>query len=234
MKLKELLLRRTMPIVINSYNQRFYLKNMINKLLSFNFKNIYIIDNNSNSLALINYYQELASNPFVTVIYYGANLGPRSFHLNGYSDIFGNLPHIYSDPDLDFDFMSDCYLEYLLNLSHKYKICKVGSALEIPDETIGKKDLKLKINGKEYSVKEWESQFWINEIEKDIYLAPIDTTFHLFNPQYYQSGEPYVTGIRVGAVGFVAKHLPWYESNNSEEIEEMLIYKKTQTGWNNY
>jgi hypothetical protein len=188
----------------------------------------------SSSDSLIEYYRELSKNQFVTVIYYGKNRGPRSFHLDGFSEIFGNIPHIYSDPDLDFEALSDDYIGELLSLSHKYKICKVGSALEVPNTDVQKKGLELNINGKKYSVSEWESQFWINQIEKDIYFAPIDTTIHLFNPQYYKLGDPYITGIRVAKTGFIAKHLPWYHSNSFEENQDMSIYKNTQTGWNNY
>lgn len=234
MNLKELFLRKTIPVIINSYNQKYYLKNIIEKLLSFEFKNIYVLDNLSNSESLIDYYKELKGNKYVTVVYYGKNLGPRSFHLDGYSEIFGKIPHIYSDPDLDFDNLSNDYVGDLLDLSHKYKICKVGSALEVPIESLQKKNIELKINGAKYSISEWESQFWTHQIEPNIYFAPIDTTIHLFNPQYYKLGDPYITGIRVAKIGFIAKHLPWYESDVFEENEDMLMYKRTQTGWNNY
>ena len=234
MELKELFLRKTIPVIINSFNQKYYLQNLVEKFLSFGFKNIYILDNSSTSPQLIDYYQDISKNKFITIIYYGVNRGPRSFHLDGYSELFGNIPHIYTDPDLDFDFLADDYVGFLLNISHKYKICKVGSALEIPDDKLVKPNLKLKMNEKNYSVKEWESQFWTNEIEKDIYFAPIDTTLHLFNPQYFKLGESYITGLRIAIKGFIAKHSPWYESSNLEENEDMLIYKKTQNGWNNY
>lgn len=68
MNLKELFLRKTIPVIINSYNQKYYLKNIIEKLLSFEFKNIYVLDNLSNSESLIDYYKELKGNQYVTVI----------------------------------------------------------------------------------------------------------------------------------------------------------------------
>lgn len=234
MQLKEVILRKTIPVIINSFNQEFYLRNIIDKFQSFGFENIYVLDNQSTSPKLINYYGKLSQNSNVTVIFYGANLGPRYFHLNGLTDVIGDLPHLYTDPDLDFELIAENYVSYLLELSRKYKICKVGSALEIPNDDLIKSNLILNINGKKYSIKEWESQFWINQIEKNIYFAPIDTTIHLFNPQYYNKGDSYITGLRVAKVGFIAKHLPWYHSINVEENLDMSIYKKTQDGWNNY
>jgi hypothetical protein len=234
MELKEIFLRKTIPVVINSFNQKFYLNNLVEKFLSFGFKNIFILDNLSTNENLLDYYRDISTNQFVTIVYYGANRGPRSFHLNGFCDVIGNLPHIYTDPDLDFEFISENYVSTLLGLTHKYKTCKAGSALQIPKKNEEKIGLMLKINGKIYSIRDWESQFWMREVEKEVYIAPIDTTIHLFNPQYYVIGGPYITGVRVAKEGFIAKHLPWYESLNQDEQNDMLIYKNTQTGWNNY
>ena len=145
MELKEIILRKTIPVVINSFNQKFYLKNLIEKLVVNKFKNIYVIDNKSESKELLKYYKSLDKNLNVMILYYGSNLGPRNFHINGYGEILGNLPHIYTDPDMDFDFLAENYVSELIKLSHKYRICKIGSALEIPCEESIKINLKLKI-----------------------------------------------------------------------------------------
>jgi hypothetical protein len=234
MKLNEHILRKTIPFVINSFNQKYYLKKLIDLLESNGFQNIYVVDNNSNDMELLDYYNFLSKNTRVMIIYYGKNLGPRSFHLSGYYKIFGDIPHFYSDPDIGFNEVATDYVEKILYYSEKYKIFKVGSALELPDNNERKEGLIFKAHGKEYSLNDWESQFWTNRLEEDIYKAQIDTTIHLFNPKYYKEGQLLIDGIRVAGRGYIAKHLPWYKTVNEQEIKSEIIYKSTQVGWNNY
>jgi len=223
MNLNEIILRKTVPIVINSFNQPTYLKNIINKLLINNFKNIIVLDNNSTNSDLISYYEDLKNEgKFVTVLYYNDNKGPRYFHMNNMHSIFGNIPHIYTDPDIDFDFIADDLVSSLLEISEKYHFFKVGSAIEIPKINETKANLFLKaqhLDNKVFSIQEWENQFWLNPIEEYIYDAPIDTTFHLFNPIYFTDPKHFISGIRVSKPGFKIKHLPWYLEDIIPESE---------------
>jgi hypothetical protein len=235
MNVQEIILRKTIPVVINSFNQLYYLKNIIMKLKDNNFGNIIILDNLSTYDPLLNFYQEVTKNNQALVIYYNANRGPRYFHQSGLYKILGNIPHLYTDPDIDFDKLDEAYLTTLIDVSNKYKIFKVGSALEIPDSSEMKPGLFMKPgdSNSEIPIVEWESQFWKNEFEPSIYNSPIDTTFHLFNPMYYSDNTPYLIGARIAKNNFIVKHLPWY-NKNSIPNDEYLFYKSTGSAYNNY
>lgn len=233
METREILLRKTIPVFVNSFNQPTYLRNLITKLITEKFCNINIIDNQSSNLETLNYYKYLTQEyKKVSIYYYNANMGPRYFHLSGLYKILGDVPHIYTDPDLDFDFLAIDFLSQLLDLAETYKIAKVGCALEIPNENEIKSDLIFTPpheNGKSFGVRDWELQFWRNPLESDVYNAPIDTTFHLFNPKYFSLGDPlspYLSGIRVAKKGFVMKHMPWYKDDRLPDSERNF-YSKT-------
>ena len=75
MDVRELLLRRTLPVIINAFNVRTYVENAINKFSSYGFENIIVIDNGSTYPRLLDYYQQLSiSNAGkVIVLYYNKN-----------------------------------------------------------------------------------------------------------------------------------------------------------------
>lgn len=80
---------------------------------------------------------------------------------------------------------------------------------------------------------EWESVFWKEEIEPNIFKALIDTTFAVYKP--YFIGEPIDPDcfcIRTG-YPYSVRHLPWY-MNSAKPTEEELYYLghiKTLTHW---
>ena len=71
--IQEILLRRSLPVVINSFNQYTYLKNLLGKLESDGFRNFMIVDNNSTYAPLLAYYDELNKSGKAAVILYGEN-----------------------------------------------------------------------------------------------------------------------------------------------------------------
>lgn len=233
METKEIVLRKTCPIFINSFNQPTYLCNIVEKLCLANFSNIYILDNSSSSPEILDYYKFLKKEcKKVFILYYNENMGPRYFHLSGiYKEIgMGEIPHLYTDPDIDFDFLAEDFLSQLLNLTEKYQTPKAGCALEIPTEKEVRSDLICTpphLGGQSFGIIEWENQYWKNIIETDIYDAPIDTTLHLFNPKYFSYTNPvnYLTGIRVAKKGFVVKHRPWYKDDFVSE-KEVNFYRQ--------
>jgi hypothetical protein len=239
MEIRERILRKTLPVVINSFNQLTYLRNSVENFVRNEFKNIIILDNGSSYEPLIEFYNNLpdlfteAVKPLV--IYYNANMGPRYFHQ---SRLFSQLlpcAHIYTDPDLHFDDLAPNFCSYLLDLSHKYKLFKVGSALTLPTEDEIKPGLFMKPGEttQQIPMLEWESQFWQSELEPRIYNAPIDTTLHLFNPDYFEASPYFLVGLRVALPGFEVKHLPWYK-NDAVHLEEDLYYKQIALLYNNY
>ena len=239
MEIRERALRRTLPVVINSFNQLTYLRNSIENFVRNEFKNIIILDNGSSYEPLIEFYNRLpelfngAIEPLV--IYYNANMGPRYFHQ---SKLFSQLlpfAHIYTDPDLHFDELAPNFCSFLMDLSHKYQLFKVGSALSLPKEDELKPDLFVKPGDttQKIPVLEWESQFWRSELEPMVYNAPIDTTLHLFNPVFFENSQYFIVGLRVALPGFEVKHLPWYR-HSLVPLGEDLYYRERGSLYNNY
>jgi hypothetical protein len=226
MDIREISLRKSIPVVINSFNQLYYLKNIIEKLLSAGFCNLYVFDNASTYPPLLSYLEEVQSDPRVLVIYYGANLGPHYFFLSElYRGLFPGDIFIYTDPDLDWDSLADNYVCRLLDLTNKFQTFKVGSALEIPQPSELKGNLPMHwYEGNSYTLLEWECRYWVNEFEPGVYSAPIDTTLHLFNSKYYVPGEPIITGLRCAGEGFTCRHIPWMK-RDAIPIEELNFYQ---------
>lgn len=84
---------------------------------------------------------------------------------------------------------------------------KVGFALDISDsaDMFLYKDYHL---GK--SISEWESKFWTERLPDEaleVYLAQVDTTFHVFNKRGLAKRQLRIAGM------YTAKHLPWYRNN---------------------
>lgn len=228
MNVQEMVLRRTIPVVINSYNQLTYLKNLIEKFIKNKFTNIYVIDQCSTFPPLCEFLSNLSKiYPQVFLIYSDKNHGPRWFVEQSVYQMFATESFIYSDPDILFEDLADDFVFRLLQLSHKYRIAKVGTALSLSNlnNTI------LLVDGKSYSVMEWESKFWENSIEKDVYSAPVDTTLHLFNKQYYSPGS-FFKAVRVGGVGYEVQHGPWL-TNDPMPISEKNYYTSAsrEYGW---
>ena len=228
MNVQEMVLRRTVPVVINSYNQFTYLKNLVEKFIENKFSNIYIIDQCSTFPPLCDFLSTVnKAYPQVFPIYVEKNHGPRWFVEQSVYHMFAAECFIYSDPDIMFDKLADDFVFHLLQLSHKYQVAKVGAALSLNDLN----DSNLLVNGQSYSVMEWESQFWENSVEKDVYAAPVDTTLHLFNKQYYLPNS-FFKAIRVGGVGYEVQHVPW-STNDPMPISERKYYTSAsmENGW---
>ena len=68
---------KNIPIIINNFNQLFYLKQLINKLQIFNIKTIVILDNNSTFPPLLKYYEDIKNE--VKIIRLTKNRGHLAF-----------------------------------------------------------------------------------------------------------------------------------------------------------
>ncbi|MBB3225276.1 hypothetical protein [Pseudoduganella umbonata] len=231
--IKERVLRRTTPVIINSYNQPTYLKNIVSKLREEDFSNIYVLDQASTNPELVNYLAALQQSGDAMPLLSAANKGPHEFFLSRLYDLFGGAPLIYTDPDLTWDRLAPNFLTRHFDIAHRYRIFKVGSALTIPAPHEAKPDLITKVDPSgPMSVAQFESRYWTTPIEADVYNAPIDTTMHLFIPAYYEAGKPLITGARLGGPGFELKHLPWFLSDPMP-AEEYAFYlgSSTHTTW---
>ena len=223
----EQVLRRSTPVVINSFNQLTYLKNIVSKLVDAGFRNIYVLDQASSYPPLLSYLSDLAKSGDVLLWALPENKGPRFFFESHAFEVFGRAPFIYSDPDISWDRLAPNFLTRLFELGHKYRSFKVGPALALPAASEIKQGLTIP-RKQNKTVLEWETQFWQKEVEPDVYASPLDTTFHLFIPQYYARGASILTGMRVAGEGFSVVHVPWYKTDpmTDEEYEHYLSTEK--------
>jgi hypothetical protein len=222
--IKELILRRSTPFVINSYNQLTYVKNLVTKLHEAGFRNIYVMDQASAYPPLLAWLAQASQEGIIFPLYSSTNNGPHHFFLSRLYDMFGGAPFLYSDPDLSWDVMADDFLTRMFAIAHRYSFYKVGAALTIPDPAEMKPGMITTADrGIPMTVAEFEHRYWQNEIEPGVYRAPIDTTMHLFLPQYYKAGAPLITGLRVAGHGYSMLHLPWF-INDPMPAEEYEFY----------
>jgi hypothetical protein len=177
--------------------------------------NIYIVDNCSTYVPLINY----LNSTDVKVIRKNNNYG----HFVVYGDdirLIGGSKYIITDPDLFLNKqLPKNFIDILCFLSDKYKAYKVGFALDITN------NIRDDVFFGGYNIKTWESQFWSNKIsdpQYELYNALIDTTFCLINYDYDQSNSIRVAG------EFTAIHRPWVNNWKNELSEgELEQYQKT-------
>lgn len=230
---QEYFLRKTLPVFINSFNQYHYLNQLVEFLLKSCFANIWIMDNQSTYPPLLDYYDKIvdATGRRVSVFYYSNNMGPHFFHQSGLFTSLWNYPHFYTDPDIIFPELSTNFVTYFLNVSDHFKIAKVAPALTLPEveDMVEAKICMPETNQMPVSVREWESRFWVDKISENIFIAPVDTTFHLFNPKYFKLQQFY-QGLRIAGKGFEAIHRPWFKSDQAP-LEERAFYKKTSQGY---
>ncbi|HIO90613.1 MAG TPA: glycosyltransferase family 2 protein [Campylobacterales bacterium] len=218
------------PVFIVSYNNGIYVENTINQLQSFGITPI-IIDNNSTDLTSLKILKKIKNNHTAQVVFSDKNFG---FMVGFLNHIYPLLPEVfaYSDPDLQFNKnLPDDFLSKLASLTKKYSVYKAGFALElleeetIIDQVINKMRGVPMIYNQEFSVREWESQYWRIPISHDnliLYSAPIDTTFAVYKKSNYNG---FFDAIRV-AGDYSAIHLPWFprldlmaESNKREYLK---------------
>lgn len=213
---------KRIPIIINNFNRLTFLQMLVEALEKRGYRNIYIIDNNSTYPPLLEYYDKSPH----TVFRLKENVGYLSLWKTDIYKRFRNRWFVYTDPDiLPGDTCPEDFLDYFLSVMKRYpRASKVGFALRIDDlpDTFSKKN----------EVQEWESQYWTRPLEKDLYRAPIDTTFALYRPNIKWGSYIKDFMIRVGG-DYTARHLPWYndDGNLSEEEKYYLNHIKTSTHW---
>jgi len=215
---------KNIPIFVISHNRLGCLKEQLEAFSSRGYKNIKIIDNLSTYQPLLDFYQQSG----LEVLYMDQNYGHEVFVKSGLYSKFGN--DYYAVTDCDVVPTEDCpdnFMERFYELLQKHRtafgkfIYKVGFGLklnDLPDHFKHKSD-----------VIGWESGFWKQVVEDNVFQAPIDTTFALYRPgipmvwaESLRTGEPYL-----------ARHTGWYlDLDNLSEDEQ--YYKntlETSTHW---
>jgi len=210
------------PIIINNFNRLTSTRNMYGFLKRRGFTNVVILDNHSTYPPLLDWYDTL---PGSAVIRFKENYGAGCLFDSGFLNNIGDDYIVYSDSDLELNpLMPDNFLEVMKATMLKYNERKVGLALRIDDvpEDCYRNCFTGSIN--------WERQFWINQLEKDVYKAMVDTTFCLM----YKPEHPDFNAVRI-AGDFTARHLPWYlrYSELNEEELYFMQHANTQSNFRN-
>lgn len=216
----------SIPVIIINYNRLKDLKKLVSFLLERKHQNIVIVDNNSSYPPLLEYYKQVEDR--VAIEFMDQNYGYLVFWKNKYLyNKYASGYYIITDSDIIPN--KSLPLDYVNNLmkildAHK-NISKVGFALRIDDIP---DSYKLKDK-----VLEWEQAYWKGEIDKDMYLNEIDTTFAIYPPYYnYNRLEEFYKGIRI-AGDYLAIHAPWY-TDLENPTEEDIYYKQTANSSNNW
>lgn len=221
------------PIIIPVFNTSSYLKSMIDQLEDRGWTNIIICDNGSTYQPMLDLLDKL-SNQY-NVVMWGDNKGPRYYTEN--KDICSKMPKyfIVTDPDLLFNpQMPPRAINKMRRIVDTYGISKAGLAIEINDP-----DERARFFSP-HQVDLWERQYWSKKVEQlpevdDLYAAPIDTTFCLYNRDQFLSEIDIVPGnmtcnttaIRI-AGRFTCRHMGWWREQPLTD-EEHEFYKNTHT-----
>ena len=204
-----------LPLLVISHNNHHYVENTISQARQFGLR-VIIVDNASSytaSRAFLKKAEEVSQ-----VIYLAENLG----HLCWTTPmIYDALPERFflSDPDLQWSprLPSD-FSDVLQKLGSDLGASRIGFALDLSDSSEMFQDGDY-FRGQ--TITNWEAQFWTTRIpcsSYDLYRAPIDTTFQLFD-----KAHPHGPQVRV-AGDFTAKHLPWYRDTKVPPHDLLHMY----------
>ena len=215
------------PVYVPVFNNPTYTKYFIQQLANLNIKNVIIIDNNSESPQMKDLLFKLSED--YEVIRLKENKGPH-FILRD-QNFYKKLPNVFclSDPDLEFSSnIPNMFIRDLYEISNTYKKGKVALALEIPkDDDLNKPYIFL--DNKMWKMSEYELERWKNPIGKfkdvhDLYLSNLDTTFALYNKEFFEPNNRYES-IMISGI-YTVKHLGWYK-NSIVPDQEKLYYEKS-------
>jgi hypothetical protein len=133
------------------------------------------------------------------------NIGPRALWFSQkFRDLVGSDEFFLSDGDLDYTNTSSDALSNLRIISKKYSgFPKVGAALSLEDLPVCSKSTII-VSGESRNFRH------SREIEKDVFLAPVDTTLAYY-PKY-EADYSFWPALRVAGSSTVI-HSPWYESD---------------------
>lgn len=209
------------PIIINNRNRLTFLKMQIDWFKQNGYTNLYVLDNLSDYPPLLEYYKSCEAK----VIRLKKNFGYKALWLSGEFEQFKYNYYVYTDPDVlpTKNCPSDLVFELYKVLQRYSQFEKAGVALRIDDlpEHYSAKAEVLRI----------EKKWWTNELEKNIYDAPVDTTFALYRPFAWGDAED-CKACRVGG-DLIFSHMPWYE-NSASPTEEDRYYKAAAQGQSSY
>ena len=203
------------PLVTICYNNHRYVENTVLQAARFGIRTI-ILDNASgyaDTRAYLAGLQERAE-----VIFLPDNAGHTCWTI---PSVYNRLPDRFflSDPDLEWNPTLPADFPTILDgLRSELQAGRIGFALDLSDSGAMFQDPDYVVGT---SISAWEAQFWTSRVlhpTYEIYNAPIDTTFHLFDKQ--NTGGRH---IRLGGI-FTARHLPWYRETDIPPHDLLHMY----------
>ncbi|WP_179346233.1 glycosyltransferase family protein [Winogradskyella ursingii] len=208
---------KSIPIVIISFNQLYYLKQLIDFLKKHGYYNIVILDNNSTYPPLLDYLKIIDNQ--VKIHRLEENYGHRVFWEN--KQLFNTYAkgyYVVTDPDIvPVDACPEDFLYHFKTIiDANAHVNKVGFSLKIDDIPETNKEKATILN--------WEKQFWEKQTKSGNYIAKIDTTFALYRSRkIYPISLDFFKAIRT-IFPYIAKHGGWYiDSENLTKEQEYYI-----------
>ncbi len=208
----------TIPIIINNRNRLTHMIRLINWLEKNNYKNIYILDNDSTYLPLLEYYK---SSPH-HIIYLKKNVGYQALWKPKVFMHFKNDYYVYTDPDVVPN--DNCPSDVVFQL---YKVLKSNSSIEKCGVALKIDDLPTYYKNKEAVISD-EKKHWEHKISDTVYDAPVDSTFALYRPLAKGRAEDCKAYRLSGKYDF--HHLPWYEDSNNQTEEDKYYISHVSKG----
>lgn len=207
---------KDVPIFICAKDRASFLKIQVERFLEQGYRNLTVLDMGSTYPPMLSLLNKLPAK----VLRIGLVACP---HLHVWKDksILAGLPwYVYTDCDVVPD-CPDNWAEALHSILTMYpQIEKAGLGLRLDDLP--------EHYARRQEVRQWESIFWLNELETGVFVAEIDTTLALYRGNYKRpeiiANTDNMFSARTGHP-YVAKHLPWY-SNTAHPTPEELYYRQ--------
>jgi hypothetical protein len=207
----------SLPFIVVTHNRLSGLQNLLDFIEKSPLKiRLIIADMKSTYPPMVDFLDSLGHTQNIEVIRL-ENIGPRSLYfLQSFRNIVGRKGFFLADGDLDYSEVCPNVLQTLIEVSKRYPgMRKVGCALKLSDLPMDTHDLEQKSE----IIKSGEKRNWspLREVEKGIFLAPIDTTL-----AYYPRIESrffFWPALRLGGVNTL-RHSPWYEDDSALTTEQ--------------
>jgi hypothetical protein len=201
-------LAANLPIFVVCRDRVTPLRGLVAWLEKNDYRRLILVDNASTYPPLVEY---LGQTPH-EVVRFSDNLGPhRSVWNTGILGRYAKGEHyIVTDSDVlpDEACPGDAVDLFLWALSRYPRYLKAGFGLRVDDLPAH--------NALAGEVRRWESQYRFRPLSRQLYDAPIDTTFALYRPD---SGFQLAPALRTGPP-YLARHIPWYMDTDHRTAEE--------------
>ena len=224
-----------LPVLIPAFNNPTYVEGMVGQLLRFPGLRPVVLDNGSSFAPALALYERWLAEGLapdrVFLVMLGENVGPRAIWQDG--GLLGMLPRHFcvTDPDLALNpNLPRDFPVTLARVAAQFCTGKVGFALSLEDRHL-MVDSPFRHAGGWKQIWESEAVHWQHPlpgrgIAEPLFRAEIDTTFALYDKNYFDPARPF-EAIRV-AGRFTARHLPWYRDTGLPAEEESFYRKAAE------